>query len=202
MKILNQLYDKKNDKPILTSYRVIGNEIEMFYANYDSKRIPYSKQSEKELVDSLKENALTLIRNMELFEKEFNKESMYVYLSAALAVLNAYLLSYHLQKGNEPIVINALAIFFSTLFVIDFIKAANNNGLAYNDALKYQYFLENEDTINLETIKRYKEFYGEDAPLEDVNRMTINDLDNYTLEDLQHIVETIQTDEEYQLKKA
>ena len=67
-----------------------------------------------------------------------------------------------------------------------------NRKTVLEDIKKYRLFLENEKLLNDDIVKRYFELYGSNAPIEEINTITINDLDNYSYNDLEMMVDSIQ----------
>lgn len=66
-----------------------------------------------------------------------------------------------------------------------------NRKAVLEDIKKYRLFLENEKLLNDDIVKRYFELYGSNAPIEEINTITINDLDNYSYNDLEMMVDSI-----------
>ena len=67
-----------------------------------------------------------------------------------------------------------------------------NRKAVLEDIKKYRLFLENEKLLNDDIVKNYFELYGSNAPIEEINTITINDLDNYSYNDLEMMVDSIQ----------
>ena len=81
-------------------------------------------------------------------------------------------------------------------------KKAINYDKKIEEIKKYKYYIENEDLINNEIVSRFFEFYGIYSDPNYANRITINDIDKYTLEDLENIVGLIKSSDEYKLKHS
>lgn len=69
-----------------------------------------------------------------------------------------------------------------------------------NMILTLKLFKENEDLINEEIMNQYYNFYGPRAKLRDVNKMTVEDLNNYSLSDLVEMIENIKKSNELKLQ--
>ena len=123
--------NKEEEKSFVLNYEVKNKEIIIHFASGEQKRIPYSLEREKNLLNHMKEQ----IKNSKEFKrKEENQElesAQKILLSSGLFSLNLFLL--HISKGslNQPffegmVACSALITILESYKIINSIKNIND----------------------------------------------------------------------------
>ena len=165
--------------PIITNYEINNGKIIVHYSNKTIRTIPYDKENEYSILKEMKDQAIMIIDYIEVYEDIFRKNLETSMADSLLTIISASI--------STAIPNNCKYI--GLLKKIEEIK-------------KYKYYIENEDLINNEIVSRFFEFYGIYSDPNYANRITINDIDKYTLEDLENIVGLIKSSDEYKLKHS
>ena len=196
--IPNQYTNLYKNSLFITNYEVNRDSIKINYSNGKFRIVPYSKEKEIEILNTMKEQVLRINEFKDTFYNNANQSIEYSMLMGLLAVFNASL--FMLDESNIAKLTSMVGILVGSGMTGYLLANAKNNEDALNEIKKYKYFLDNEDTINHEITLNYFDFYGKDADIEKANRITLNDIDNYTLDDLEAIVELIKSSDEYKLE--
>ncbi len=174
----------------ITHYNLERTNIRIHYLNGDTKLIPYDKENEELVLKTMKNQVDLLINCEEKYKYEAKSYGVLAILDSLAAASNIVVLS--LVDENKKITILRLVstgiwTFLAAYYGSDAIKAKR----ALEDIKKFKLFLENEELINQNMIDSYIEMYGDTAPISDANKMTVNDLDNYTLSELEEMIASI-----------
>ena len=184
----------------ITDYVIDKNEIEIHFGNYRSLRLPYTKELEKEILNEMKKAAIKTFDQEESYIKISSNNLLNALAQGTLASANAYFLFYNLNNNIKYI--NILAVLLcGTNTVVSAISHSKAKKML-EEIEKHKCFIYWEEAINDEIIRRYHDMYGENAPIEEANIMTINDLDNYSLKEIKEMAEHISKTEEYRLSLA
>ncbi len=185
------------DRLFITGYQLNGESIKINYSSGKFKVIPYTEKDEKNILEVMKYQAELMYGMKDYYVKRHKEEVIYAATDAALALLNG---AFFLSNDSKSRYLNLAVMFFIGFVGGFFAVNANKNKKNIEELEKYKYLIENEDTINHEIALRYFDFYGKDADINEANRITLNNIDNYTLEDLKSIVELIESSDEYKLE--
>jgi hypothetical protein len=185
--------DKNNRRRALTSiqthYEIDGDEIVIYHSYHEPRRLKYTKQIEKDTLEIMHQEAIARSNYQDIFSSQSNSYLMHTIAEGALAATNASLLLFN--TNNYVKGLNIFAALFCGTYAAFFSDQHSIAKERLNEIKKYSLFFDWEEEINKEMIKRYHELYGEDAPIEEANKMTLNDLEDYTLTEVQEIVENI-----------
>ena len=174
----------------ITHYNLERTNIKIHYLNGDTKLIPYDKENEELVLEKMKNQVDFLINCEEKYKYEAKSYGAIATLDSLVSILNIASLSLdHSEKKHVIIKLIVIGIwtFLAAHYGSDAIKAKR----ALEDIKKFKLFLENEELINQNMIDSYIEMYGDTAPISDANKMTVNDLDNYTLSELEEMIASI-----------
>jgi hypothetical protein len=187
------------DANILTNYEIKDDKIIRYYTKHLEQTIPYSKEKEKQALEDLKYVANSLSEYEKYVTERRDIGIKGIIIFSMIEAVFAYMGNLRkLDKVGYISILTLLSIYMSTFIVV--------YKMFFDDAKlidKYKYFLENEELINEDILKRYKEFYGDDAPIDEAAIMTINDIDDYNYETLVEMVEAIKNQDNkiYTLKE-
>jgi len=187
-------YLKNSDDFCVKSYYVLGYRVQngVIYVYYPNRTrcIAYSKENERDLLYLMKTQIKEAYEEIPKFKNSKLNNLFWYYYNLCFAGLNTYI-AFGVNGS-----IKGFNLFLAGLFIIlnrisasklykdsEFIKEIN----------KYIYFLNYEDEINSEIIKKYQEenenslFYNpDDAPV-----ITINDIHDTSIKELKETVELI-----------
>lgn len=192
---------KKNNliEPFIVHYYIDGNELKVIYSDSKTFSFDYSKEKELEILKTMREQVKDIDKLRKELTKEKNLDTGLLLLSSSFVLFNGLLMTTSIPDLRP---INIVAVLAGSLGSIYF----GINAFKEDDELrtieKYKFFIENEKIITDEMVSQYYEIYGSDAPIEEANTITINDLNDYSLEDLEEMVSMIKEKNELQLKKA
>ncbi len=178
-------FELKDDKLYVTFRR--NNEVL-------NVTVPYSKEDEEMLLWMMKYDANKIIEYKNELLNRIKERNGDITLTALLSLI-----------ATASVLINKDSIYFLAIvyaycvsrFGISRLKNIQDKSII-SDIDKYEYYLENEDAINNEDFLKILNISDSSK---EINKITINDLDNYTLEDLETIVDYGRTDD-YQLKRT
>lgn len=183
--------------PFITDYVIDGNKIEIHYSNYMPTRVPYSAKQEKMIVEEMKKQAKQVIEYEREYKKDIERNRILALSNTALSFA-CVALALHNYDNNMKY-LDILAALASAGSVALTSKAIRIDKSKLKDIEKYRFFLQNEKTINDDIIDRYHEMYGINAPIEDANLLTFNNIDQYTLTELVERVKNIEASDDYLL---
>ena len=185
--------------PYVTNYRIEGDKLIINCSNYpEPVEAPYSKEAEEEVLETMKKQAQQMFQFEEEYKRKISKNQLNAFFQGLLAASNGAFLA--ANTNNSVKAINILAVLICGTSTIISAAEADEAQEKLDEINKYKYFLAWEEEINEEIIDRYHQFYGKDAPIEEANIMTINDLDKYTLTEIKEIVEHISRSKDYILR--
>ena len=185
--------------PIITNYEINNGKIIVHYSNKTIRTLPYNKESEYSILKEMKDQAIMIIDYIEVYEDIFRKNLETSMADSLLTIISA---SISTAIPNNCKYIGLLATLLFGGFAIYNGKKTINYDKKIEEIKKYKYYIENEDLINNEIVSRFFDFYGIYSDPNYANRITINDIDKYTLEDLENIVGLIKSSDEYKLKHS
>lgn len=136
----------------------------------------------------MKEQALELI-NIENDIKNSMKEINYSLLLNFVFTLSCGM-AFSLGDSKLKTINLVLCALNGACVLLNGLRLSNRKAVL-EDIKKYRLFLENEKLLNDDIVKRYFELYGSNAPIKEINTITINDLDNYSYNDLEMMVDSI-----------
>jgi hypothetical protein len=188
----------ESDKLFITSYQLNGTSIKINYGKNRFRVIPYSKEAENIILEIMKKQVETMYDFENIITSDYKTCRNFAIIDAFLALANGAMFLFN--HTNNIKYINLAGMIVTDAAAIIYAGQANKNHKKLDEIRKYKYFLENEDIINHEITLRYFDFYGKDADINEANRITLNNIDDYTLEDLETIVELIKSSDEYKLE--
>ena len=175
-----------NFLPYIEKYEINDGKIIIYLSGGRNRIMPYTKENEKFVLEHMKMQVTTA--------KESNLESEYrsrfkcnilgLYTDFWLAIIQLSILS----KSKYPVINCIAAGLFGLLSTYYGVIIAKDKP-KYDELRKLILFVDNEDKINNDIIEHYQEMYGKD--IKNANTITINDVDNYSLEEIQTMVELI-----------
>ncbi len=195
-----------NDKkpillPYVTSYTIDGDKILINCSNYPKPiEVEYSVEEEKDLLEVMKQQAKDAIEYQNSYRKDIDHNVLHFLSNGALTLTSAIILLDNLDNkmkyiGMLGIITGAFASTFAAVI-------GKSDKKKLEELIKYEYFLNNESIINDDIIDKYHEMYGENAPINEANLISFNNIDEYTLDDLKERVRNIVSSEDYILSLA
>ena len=136
----------------------------------------------------MKEQALELINVESNVKNSIKLINLSIFLNSFVTL--ACGLSYTLGDPKSRTINLVLCGLNGACVLVNGLRLLNRKAVL-EDIKKYRLFLENEKLLNDDIVKRYFELYGSNAPIEEINTITINDLDNYSYNDLEMMVDSI-----------
>ena len=166
----------------ITGYKVKDDDIIIYYSDGNSITIDYTKKDEEYLLKRIKDYKKKYMQEIKSLKIiiEFNKQIIQketVYLSRG----SFYKDKSKVEKAKEDI------------------KTAEEYISRLKKAL---FFIENERLINNEMLRQYDYLPDEEKENYEASVISIDDLDNYTSDDLKEIVELIKNARHQTLKKS
>ena len=181
----------------ITGYEIDGNNLSIKYANKERKKIvPNTPENIESIINSIKKQIARFGLSEEQYNDVINKYNRCL-LVDALYCLGSYICFLHIKSYGE------LPKTAFILVLLDLISKSSSKSRyqQLEEVLKNQFFLENEELINYDIRKRFnEEQVGSD---EEINLITINDIDDMSLTELRETVELIKQNygEELKVKK-
>ena len=181
----------------ITGYEIDGNNLSIKYANKERKKIvPNTPENIESIINSIKKQIARFGLSEEQYNDVINKYNRCL-LVDALYCLGSYICFLHIESYGE------LPKTAFILVLLDLISKSSSKSRyqQLEEVLKNQFFLENEELINYDIRKRFnEEQVGSD---EEINLITINDIDDMSLTELRETVELIKQNygEELKVKK-
>ena len=184
--------NKEQRDLFILNYKVEDKNIILNFASGKEKEIPYSIENEKKVLNYMKEQVMNY---KEFVEKQELLKIRLDFLLSLSTVVFMYNTLFSISIAPEDtftkcvISISALIIVYNLV-----LKKRVNDKLA--DLEKNKYFLQNEDTINnklddmknMNTLPRLKKYFEKEfnssTQKEKVYHITLNDLDDMSLEEL------------------
>lgn len=191
---LNKL---KKDAPFITKYIINGDKIEIYFSNNKKEIIPYTKKAEEKILLIMKKQAEIMSKIYIYIEEEYKSNKKNATIYSILFLINSMLFA---QNASSSRKLNLFASLWCCTFAVIHCVMLSKKDKQLDEIEKWNYFLKNENIINEEIIRRFKEFYGEDANIDEANKITINDIDEYSLEDLQDMIHYIKNSDGYKLE--
>ena len=191
---LNKL---KKDAPFITKYVINGDKIEVFFSSDKKEIIPYTKKAEEKILLIMKKQAEIMSKIYIYIVEEYKSNKKNATIYSILFLINSMLFA---QNASSSRKLNLFASLWCCTFAVIHCIMLSIKDKKLDEIEKWNYFLKNENIINEEIIRRFKEFYGEDANIDEANRITINDIDEYSLEDLQDMIHSIKNSDGYKLE--
>ncbi len=191
---LNKL---KKDAPFITKYVINGDKIEVFFSSNKKEIIPYTKKAEEKILLIMKKQAEIMSKIYIYIEEEYKSNKKNATIYSILFLINSMLF---VQNASSSRKLNLFASLWCCTFAVIHCVMLSIKDKKLDEIEKWNYFLKNENIINEEIIRRFKEFYGEDANIDEANKITINDIDDYSLEDLQDMIHSIKNSDGYKLE--
>ena len=180
--------DKKDDF-FVKKYEIKDDKIEVFRGN-DSVIMDYSKDKVDLLNDIMKNQIVNISFDKERQNKyKKNREIFWI-------IYNLYFTGFTYSRLNSSDTKLFKYIFgIATIIFIELTNIRIKLYFKYKDKIKevekFKYFIENEDIINYELIKRYLESFNTNNSC-DFSPITINDIDDMSLKELKEIKELIE----------
>ncbi len=199
MKDLRLSKQMMNTNPIITNYEIINGKIIVYYSNKTIRTLPNNKENEYSILKEMKDQAIRAIDYIEVYEDIFRKNLETSMADSLLTIISASIST--AIPNNSKYIGLLVTLLFGGIAIYNGKKAINYDK-RIEEIKKYKYFIENEDLINNEIVSRFFDFYGIYSDPNYANRITINDIDKYTLEDLENIVGLIKSSDEYKLKHS
>ena len=191
---LNKL---KKDAPFITKYIINGDKIEIYFSNNKKEVIPYTKKVEENILLIMKKEAVAMSKIYTYIEEKYKSNKKNATIYSILFLINSMLFA---QNASSSRKLNLFASLWCCTFAVIHCVMLSIKDKQLDEIEKWNYFLKNENIINEEIIRRFKEFYGEDANIDEANKITINDIDDYSLEDLQDMIHNIKNSDGYKLE--
>ena len=174
----------------ITGYDIKDDRINLHFA-FEEK--DHSIEYSKEKVYLLNDKMRSQVENNELENKYKNKNRQLTWWKF-YNMWFAYFSIYNANKAssNGYRIAHSVLFLFFVLFLGLNIKDKIKNKERLDEIRKYKYFIENQELINYEIIKRHLENNNSNIPdITDAPLITINDIDDMTLIELKETVELI-----------
>ncbi len=205
--MLNYLPGFERMKNFIVSYIIIFDSIYISYSNFSSECIPYTKENEKKILDTMRKQAIDSEEHIKSYYDNAWKYDKKVILGTACSAL--WTSSLLTSTGNKGLCIGLLS--FSLLSVLTNLIGLKLNAETIKDMEKNVYFIENEKVIN-DWINRINNPYdGITKSAYDLLKrreknsdrnisLTLNNIDSLSKNDLERIVDNISQSEEVRFK--
>lgn len=181
----------------ITKYEIENNYLHVYYSSGMRDVLELTKDNLIMIQDQMKNQILNAASIEKLSKRKINYDSFWTAYNVLFGGRSLYYIITSDNNNQKYFQACCLALFLllSGLWI---------NELVYNkerldEIKKYKYFIENEDLINYDNIKRYFEENESNIPnLDDIQVLTINDINDITLIELKEMVElnTNNNDEE------
>ncbi len=167
-------------------YEIKGNKL--FIVRTDKQKIfmPYTKENE-ELVLKVMEKQANFIERFDLekmYKKNVKDYTFWLAYDVVLALYNLYI-SFYSRIPALQYTVSSLFILLSVFYTV----RLSNDKECYDEVRKINLFMENKERINEDIKKHYNEMFGEVK--DDLNTITINDLDNYSYKEVLEMSELV-----------
>lgn len=167
-------------------YEIKGDKL--FIVRTDKQKIfmPYTKENE-ELVLKVMEKQANFIERFDLekmYKKNVKDYTFWLAYDVVLALYNLYI-SFYSRIPALQYTVSSLFILLSVFYTV----RLSNDKECYDEVRKINLFMENRDRINEDIKKHYNEMFGEVK--DDLNTITINDLDNYSYKEILEMSELV-----------
>ncbi len=167
-------------------YEIKGNKL--FIVRTDKQKIfmPYTKENE-ELVLKVMEKQANFIERFDLekmYKKNVKDYTFWLAYDVVLALYNLYI-SFYSRIPALQYTVSSLFILLSVFYTV----RLSNDKECYDEVRKINLFMENKERINEDIKKHYNEMFGEVK--DDLNTITINDLDNYSYKEVLEVSELV-----------
>ncbi len=180
-------------------YEIDGDEIVIYHSFRGPIRLKYTEELEKECLEIMRKDAITRANYADIYSSRASTSLTHTIGQGALAALNASLLL--LSTNGYVKGFNIFAALYCGTFAAVFANEHAKAKEIANEIKKYNLFFDWEEEINEDVFKRYHELYGEDAPIEEANKITINDIKNRSFTEVQETVENISKSKKLSLKR-
>jgi hypothetical protein len=187
-------YRVRNVFTFITEYKVKDNNIYITYTNKPEKVIPYSKEAELDILKQMKQQVYSSKEFEEYYEKYDGFNRINLLLDVAFTAANVIFA----RISRYPDFHYILAGIFATLSLY-FGSSIYEEQTNLEEIKKLKLFLENEELIREDTRKHYEEMYGEINP-DEINYLTINNIDGYSYKDIKEMVDLIKKSNEKSIK--
>lgn len=175
----------------ITGYDIKDDKIIVNYASGYSTEKENTKENLRSIVEAMKNQVFSTIDgiNMEKINKSIKSDNFWIGYNSWFTIYTLYnslTSTSTFNKGFQGVL--------CCLFILLGFQRLHDrtiNKEKKNEILKYKYFLDNEDIINYEILKRYFDEEPNSPDLSDVPLITINDIDNMSLTELKETVELI-----------
>lgn len=187
--------------PFITNYHIENGELIINFSNRNTQKVPYSKDVEIRIIEAMKKQIYQASELESLYKRRMDNNKFYTrwHLVIGLVDIIASLQSKH------PFINLSLGTVILTLSYLYSINASEDKE-RLKEIEKHRLFLLFECQINEDIINHYNEMVKANTMSQEYepNTMTINDLDNYSLEEIKEMIELISQSEDYklELKKA
>ena len=180
---------KNNDIPkdvFITKYEVIGDSIIVTYADGNTIKFDYSI-NQINLIESSMKNQIEKAENkIREYASDNSKEIFWEIYTAWFMYYTAHnYMTTDIERSK--IIQGSCFLSFVAMFLIRGYSYFSRKELI-NEYLKYKYFIENEDILNYENNLRNSE---NNINPNEIYRLSINDLDNMSIKELEEMVELI-----------
>lgn len=180
----------------ITHYEVIDGYIVLFCNNDEIFKMQYDRDIEKAILMDMKNNFL--------YRESMNASKPRKIGNNIFGITWCTLFAGHdigcMINSDTEGMKSLFATFAITMAVLDglYIKRLIKNIKDKKDIEKIRYFLDNEQIINKEIIERYRKEHADqtqEIDLSQINLITINTVQNMTIQELREIVENIKNNE-------
>ena len=180
---------KNNDIPkdvFITKYEVIGDSIIVTYADGNTIKFDYSINQINLIESSMKNQIAKAQPTIASYDSDNSKEIFWEIYTAWFMYYTAHnYMTTDIERSK--IVQGSCFLSFVAIFLIRGYSYFSRKELI-NEYLKYKYFIENEDILNYENNLRNSENM---VNPNEIYRLSINDLDNMSIKELEEMVELI-----------
>lgn len=182
-------------------YEIIDDQIIVHYANYEeTESFPYSTEEINRIENLMKEQILSSKSKIDDFRSKNKNEYFWQLYNCWFMYISSH---NYMNSQNTPqkIIQGFCFLSFVSLFILRSKTIIDRKELI-KEFEKYKYFIENEDIINYE----YYMSQNQNSMISsyEIPRISINDIQNTSIQELKEIVELITTsykEDVYKLKK-
>ena len=186
-KFIPKKWDYLYNMKFINGYDRIDDLLIVYYDNDESKTemIPYSYAAEKEILDKMKRQVLTAQSIFSTYKKDYSQDKMFFGMDAALSIVNLGIANLTQHPGVHYTIAG-----ISGLMALFFGASAFRDKEKMDEVQKYIYFLEHQKLINEDIIDHFMQ--EDDIEGFEPNTLSLNDIESYSLKELQEMVEGIE----------
>lgn len=192
MRYLSLKSDKYGKYNFITGFQVDKriNKIIVYYANNTNVWMNYSEDQVKHLENVMKSQVLEAYKNIRKYKSELKSELLW-------ELYNVWFMYYDISnmvssdENGRKITFGLCGAGFLGLFIARLCRIEDRASLI-KELKKYRYFIENEAIINYEAEHYYVNENSNSIDLNAPAKLTINDLDQISIQELEETVELIE----------